>query len=143
MTWASCGAPPTRAVGLALALGDPRPLRSAAITAASSLLRAAPSLDGASLLSASPFELAPFLAIAVEGSGRPNVESPKQAGAASMPDTILDRKQVPSRGIAGQHHSPLSMSSDRFRHPPLPHLTPRGAFSVTLATRAFDPRRSR
>jgi len=36
------------------------PLRSAAITAASSLLRAAPSLDGASLLSASPFGLEPF-----------------------------------------------------------------------------------
>src|ERR1700679_109156 len=36
------------------------PLRSPAITAASSLLRAPPSLGGASLLSASPFELVPF-----------------------------------------------------------------------------------
>jgi len=37
-----------------------QPLRSTAITAASTLLRAAPSLDGASLLSALPFELVPF-----------------------------------------------------------------------------------
>jgi len=37
-----------------------QPLRSAAITAASSLLRVAPPLDGASLLSASPLGLEPF-----------------------------------------------------------------------------------
>jgi len=37
-----------------------QPLRSTAITAASTLLRAAPSLGDASLLSASPFELVPF-----------------------------------------------------------------------------------
>jgi len=37
-----------------------QPLRSTAITAASSLLRVAPPLDGASLLSASPLGLAPF-----------------------------------------------------------------------------------
>src|SRR5262245_36484452 len=36
------------------------PLRSSAITAASTLLRAAPSLGGASLLSASPLGLVPF-----------------------------------------------------------------------------------
>src|SRR5690606_28493524 len=37
-----------------------RPLRSTAITAASARLRVAPPLDGASVLSASPFGLAPF-----------------------------------------------------------------------------------
>jgi len=37
-----------------------RPLRSAAVTAASALLRAAPPLGGASVLSASPFGLVPF-----------------------------------------------------------------------------------
>jgi len=37
-----------------------QPLRSATITAASSLLRAAPSLDSASLLSALPIGLVPF-----------------------------------------------------------------------------------
>jgi len=37
-----------------------RPLRSLAITATSSLLRAAPPLGGASVLSASPCGLAPF-----------------------------------------------------------------------------------
>lgn len=40
--------------------GMTQPLRSATITAASSLLRAAPPLGGASRLSASPFELVPF-----------------------------------------------------------------------------------
>jgi hypothetical protein len=43
-------------------------LRSSAITAVSALLRAAPSLGGASLLSASPFGLCLSLAIAAEGS---------------------------------------------------------------------------
>jgi hypothetical protein len=59
--WLGCHArllPLTR-----LALLSPRmtpPLCSAAITAASTLLRAAPSLDGALLLSALPFGLVPF-----------------------------------------------------------------------------------
>ena len=59
--WLGCHArllPLTR-----LALPSPRmtpPLCSAAITAASTLLRAAPSLDGALLLSASSFGLVPF-----------------------------------------------------------------------------------
>src|SRR6202043_2817694 len=59
MAWVSCKAPPAYAVGVAFAQDDAAPLLCA-ITAASSLLRAAPSLDGALLLSASPFGLVPF-----------------------------------------------------------------------------------
>ena len=65
-----------------------------------------------------------------------------------MPDAAWPVQQAPAGLIPAQHNSPVSTSCQDFRHLngsslvvrlPVSHLTPRGAFSVTLTTRAFDP----
>ena len=64
----------------------------------------------------------------------------------------MARKQASSRLIPAQHHSPVSTSSEHFRHLNgssrvfaflVSYLMPLGAFSVTLTTGAFDQRRLR
>src|SRR6476469_1914860 len=91
------------------------PLRSSAITAVSMLLRTAPSLGGASLLSASPFGLGLSLGIATEGS-RSSTQEPETGSRRLYAGRRLARQQASSRLIPAQLHSPVSTSSEHFRH---------------------------
>src|SRR5262249_42413023 len=101
-----------------LAMPSPRitpPLRSTVITAASSLLRTAPSLDSTLLLSASPFGLVPFACHCRRRFPQFSVRARNRL-ALPLCRTRLAHKQVLSRLIPEQLHSPVSVSFDHFRH---------------------------
>src|ERR1022692_930743 len=128
-----------------------RPLRSILITRTSSLLRVAPPLDRASVLSASCWALVPFPWHRDRRFPQFNI------GARS--DLTLPLCRTPHGQEAGSRHadpgltrtpgfdvvSRFSTLERQFTGVRLlgSHLMPGGTFSATLTTRAFDPSRLR
>ena len=131
-------------------------LRSSAIAAVSTLPRTAPSFDGASLLLVG---LA-FRAWAFRLASPPKVPAVQRKSlrqdraAASMPDAVwpVSRHRLED-WIPAQHHSPVSTSSEHFRHLnwrftgvrlPVSYLTPlKRLFRNRFTTPAFDQSRLR
>lgn len=128
-----------------------RPLRSTAITAASSLLRVAPPLDRASVLSASLVRLVPFPC-------HRDRRFP-QFRVRARTELTLPLCRMPHGQYTGARHADpgrtstpgfdiiclFSTTERQFTGVRLldSHLMPIGIFSATLTTKAFDPSRLR
>jgi len=92
------------------------PLRSAAITAASTLLRARPPLCNASILSASPLlGLCLSLNIVATGS-RSSTSEPRSSSRHLYAGRRLASEQVSARLVLGFCLPPVLTPSDDFRH---------------------------